>query len=213
MREDGFLRSILDNPKDDTPFLVYADWLEEQGDAVAAAKAEFLRLTVGLSAQPDAEAGQRDLRSQRLQLLAAELDTAWLAVVSRLPIESCQGKKAEVESKPFYAIRFSYLCDRRWEDLSATDDQAVRFCDACNHNVHYCDTITEAREHAVKGNCISVDLGVIRRPDDLEPERHWLGRPSVEMLREEQERIKPDAVSAERERKKRGSPAAGTKSS
>src|SRR5262249_604451 len=211
MQEDGFLRSILDNPKDDAPLLVYADYLEEQGDAVAVSKAEFLRLTVELATQPEGAKGQRDQRLQRLQQLAAELDTAWLAVVSRLPIESCQGKKAEIESQPSYIIRFSYLCDRRWEDLRVTDDRAVRFCDVCKHNVHYCDTITEAREHATKGHCISVDLGVIRRADDLEPERHWLGRPSAETLREEQERIKPDAVSIERERKKRGTSGAGTK--
>jgi hypothetical protein len=44
---------------------------------------------------------------------------------------------------------------------------------------------------------------VIRRERDLEPRRYWLGRPSQETLREEEERMKPDPVSAERERRKR----------
>jgi uncharacterized protein (TIGR02996 family) len=211
MQEGGFLRSILDNPKDDALLLVYADWLEEQSNAVAASKAEFLRLTVELASQPEVAESQRGQRSQRLQHLAADLDTAWLAVVSRLPIESCQGKRAEVESRPSYVITFSYLCDLRWEDVQVTDDRAIRYCDTCQHNVHYCDTITEAREHAQKGHCIAVDLGVIRRADDLEPERLWLGRPSAETLRAEKERMKPDAVSAERERKKRDSRGGRTK--
>ncbi len=30
---DALLRAILDSPDDDAPRLVYADWLEENGDA------------------------------------------------------------------------------------------------------------------------------------------------------------------------------------
>jgi uncharacterized protein (TIGR02996 family) len=29
----AFLRDIIDNPEDDTPRLVFADWLDEHGDA------------------------------------------------------------------------------------------------------------------------------------------------------------------------------------
>ena len=32
MTHDAFLRAILDAPDDDTPRLVYADWLEERGE-------------------------------------------------------------------------------------------------------------------------------------------------------------------------------------
>jgi uncharacterized protein (TIGR02996 family) len=38
---DAFLRAIIDNPGDDAPRLVYADWLEEHGDP---ARGEFIRL-------------------------------------------------------------------------------------------------------------------------------------------------------------------------
>jgi hypothetical protein len=43
---------------------------------------------------------------------------------------------------------------------------------------------------------------VIRRKQDLEPARAYLGRPSPAMLQEERERMQPDPVSAERERRK-----------
>jgi uncharacterized protein (TIGR02996 family) len=203
MGEEAFLQSIHEAPKDDTLLLVYADWLEERGDDDSIARAEFLRVTVEYSAGSRTR-GQRKARRKRLQHLAAVLDTDWLAVVSRLAIESCQGKRAAAEVRRRYPIRFDYQCDRRWEDLSATSDKAVRFCDSCLQNVHYCDTIIEAREHARAGHCIAVDLGVIRREGDLGPQRRrlMLGRIGPAMIQREQELLRPDPVSAERIRKK-----------
>jgi uncharacterized protein (TIGR02996 family) len=210
MGEDGFLQAILHDPRDDTLLLVYADWLEEQGDTIAAAKAEFLRVNVEYASRPKKK-GRRSGMRKRLQQLAATLDTAWLAVVSRVPIESCQGKRAKAESRRSYVVTFEHRCDRRWEDLRPTDNGAVRFCDTCQHNVHYCDTIIEARKQAWARHCIAVDLGVIRRAEDLEPARHWLGRPSPETVRHERERMLPDPVSAERERQKKNMRGEGTK--
>jgi uncharacterized protein (TIGR02996 family) len=204
LNDNVFLAKLLEVPGDDTTRLVYADWLDEQGDSISAAKAEFLRVTVQL-ASPMGRKGWRKERQKRLQQLAAKLDTDWLAVVSRLPIENCHGKRTEEESRLRWRplLRFDYLCDRRWEDLKSTDDKAVRFCDACRQSVHYCDTITEARRHAGDGHCIAVDLGVIRRDGDLRPTVMALGWPSPEEIQREAERMQPDPVSAERERRKR----------
>lgn len=41
---DAFLADIVAHPGDDTPRLVYADWLEEQGDPASLARAEFIRV-------------------------------------------------------------------------------------------------------------------------------------------------------------------------
>ncbi|MEI4884076.1 TIGR02996 domain-containing protein, partial [Klebsiella pneumoniae] len=78
-------------PTDDATRLVYADWLEERGDPVSLTKAEFLRLTAQLATNPGTKA-QRKAKRKRLQELAADLDTDWLAVVSRLPVENCRKK-------------------------------------------------------------------------------------------------------------------------
>jgi uncharacterized protein (TIGR02996 family) len=202
LTDDNFLAKLLAEPSANDARLVYADWLEERGDP-AVAKAEFLRVTVELAAGHGPK-GWRKARQKRLQQLAAGLDTDWLAVVSRLAVENCQRKRDEAEPGLRYDIRFDFLCDRRWEGLRPTDDPAVRFCDGCRQNVHYCDTITEARRHAWEHHCIAVDLGVIRRNGDLEPPMQMLlGRPSPAWLRREQERMQPDPVSAERERRKR----------
>jgi uncharacterized protein (TIGR02996 family) len=199
--EATFLQAIRADPQNDSLRLVYADWLEEQAAPGFEPKAEFLRLVAQpLTPGEDRKRmkGQKKGRRKRLQQLAAGLDTDWLAVVSRLPIENCYGKRAAVEARPSYLLRFDYLCDRRWEDLQPTEDQAVRFCDGCRHQVFYCDTIMDARQHAQQRHCIAVDLGVIRRDRDLAPESMWLGRPSPELVRQEQERVKPDPVSAAR---------------
>jgi uncharacterized protein (TIGR02996 family) len=48
--EDALLHAILEQPEDDVPRLVYADWLEENGDADRAA---FIRLQIELAKLPE----------------------------------------------------------------------------------------------------------------------------------------------------------------
>jgi uncharacterized protein (TIGR02996 family) len=47
--EQALLAAIWENPHDDLPRLVYADWLEETGDAVQSARAEFIRVQCELA--------------------------------------------------------------------------------------------------------------------------------------------------------------------
>ena len=46
---DALMRAILTDPADDTPRLVFADWLEENGEG---ARAEFIRLQIQLERMP-----------------------------------------------------------------------------------------------------------------------------------------------------------------
>src|SRR5262249_20738897 len=155
-----------------------ADWLDERGDAVSEMKAKFLRLTARLL-EPGRGSGWRKARRKELQPLAAALPTDWLAIVSRLKVENCGGKRAQANAEWRYRELFEFVCDNRWDEMTPTEDNSVRRCEGCKENVHYCDTITEAREHAQQGHCVAVDLGIIRRHDDLSPRRMWLGRPSA----------------------------------
>jgi uncharacterized protein (TIGR02996 family) len=85
--EAAFLNAILANPADDAPRLVYADWLDERGDALGSQKADFLRITCRLLTVP---AGPRRLLLEGwLREKAAGLDPEWLAVVSKLHLETC----------------------------------------------------------------------------------------------------------------------------
>jgi uncharacterized protein (TIGR02996 family) len=44
--QQALLRTILENPDDDAPRLVYADWLDERGDADNFGRARLIRLQI-----------------------------------------------------------------------------------------------------------------------------------------------------------------------
>jgi len=53
----ALLAAILAQPEDDTPRLVYADWLDEQGEAE---RGEFIRVQVAIAAMDEAGEGEID---------------------------------------------------------------------------------------------------------------------------------------------------------
>src|SRR5262249_13501753 len=63
---DDFLRAICASPDDDTVRLVYADWLEEHGDAV---RAEFIRLQCQLGSEDLFAPNRRALLRREWRLL------------------------------------------------------------------------------------------------------------------------------------------------
>jgi uncharacterized protein (TIGR02996 family) len=62
---DAFLQAIINTPDDDTPRLVYADWLEENGDAE---RADFIRVQCALARLP-----KNDPRCEALEARVREL--------------------------------------------------------------------------------------------------------------------------------------------
>jgi uncharacterized protein (TIGR02996 family) len=62
-QDEAFLQAILEEPDDDTPRLVYADWLDENGDPD---RAEFIRLQLRPPADSDAEHEARAAREKQL---------------------------------------------------------------------------------------------------------------------------------------------------
>jgi uncharacterized protein (TIGR02996 family) len=76
--DEAFLESILEEPDDDAPRLIYADWLDEHGEGE---RAEFIRVQVELS-----RLGNRDSRLPALRQREAELlsrQEAWLGPLRR----------------------------------------------------------------------------------------------------------------------------------
>jgi uncharacterized protein (TIGR02996 family) len=169
--ENDFLRALLVSPADDTLRMIYADWLDERGDDESKAKAQFLRVTVRLMG-PITRVGWRHARRMELHELALELPGEWLAVVSRLRVENCANcleaaRKADVDELARHGILFNLVCDKRWDELTATDHPTVRHCDACQKSVYFCDNVEAARKHVRQGHCVAVSLGVIYSGDDL----------------------------------------------
>jgi uncharacterized protein (TIGR02996 family) len=161
--EDDFLRKVHENLAEDTTRLVYADWLDEQGDGPSKTKADFIRLEICMAAIPERSLNHIRFAKHR-QKLAAALDSEWLAVISHPRLERCW-------------VEFEFECPKRWSNLIPTDQPQERFCDTCRRSVYYCATISAARAHAVAGHCVAVSLALVRRPDDLAPTHNLLPGP------------------------------------
>jgi len=72
----AILRTIVENPADDAPRLVYADWLEEQG---RPERAEFIRLQIALGRMSPAEQQAHFNWSARAKALWDLYRSEWLA--------------------------------------------------------------------------------------------------------------------------------------
>lgn len=66
--EDALLKSICDAPDEDTPRLVFADWLQERGKPFDTAWASLIRVQVGLATAPPGE--ERDALKARERMIA-----------------------------------------------------------------------------------------------------------------------------------------------
>jgi uncharacterized protein (TIGR02996 family) len=74
--EEAFLADVRANPDDDTPRLVYADWLDEHGGAAGAARAELIRVQCAL-ARPGGEGEWRRGLEAREERLLREHGPGW----------------------------------------------------------------------------------------------------------------------------------------
>lgn len=135
---------------DDASRLVYADWLEGNGDH---AEAELLRIQHELPDEYDEAI--IDMRIARMRQLASQIPIPWRARLTKPAIEGCP--------------QFAFQCPKQWSQLAPTGRDGVRFCGGCKKHVYYCATIDEARERAGNGECVALDLGSPRWTGDLEP--------------------------------------------
>jgi uncharacterized protein (TIGR02996 family) len=114
--EASLLHAICENPDDDTPRLVYSDWLEEHGGPEGLARAEFIRLQIELARLPPYDPGRLDLQERS-------------AVYEDLYGKSWHPEVPEEErwyEQP-YRRGFLALLERDARDWLASPD---RYCDA-----------------------------------------------------------------------------------
>jgi uncharacterized protein (TIGR02996 family) len=104
--EAQILRAIRAQPSDDTPRLVYADWLEENG---RAERAEFIRLQCAWSSAADNDPRRPRFKRRERQLLQ-KFEKLWLAeipsVLRRFPFQRgfVQPSDLELTAWQFLAI-------------------------------------------------------------------------------------------------------------
>ncbi len=80
---DAFLRDILAHPDDDAPRLIFADWLEEQGDANSVARAEFIRVQCALADGSVPQQRREELQRRKREILE-EYNYEWARPLRRL---------------------------------------------------------------------------------------------------------------------------------
>ncbi len=159
--EQAFIRAILDQPADTALRLVYADWLEERGDAESMRRAEFLRVECEMDGLPTNHP-KRAQRQTRLRELRAKIDDEWWQQLDWAPVDYC--------------VKFEYQCPQRWDSLQPTDDPAVRHCPECRQKVYYCRSAREVERRADSGECVAIDSRHPRLPLGLLRTRVRSGR-------------------------------------
>jgi uncharacterized protein (TIGR02996 family) len=107
---DVFLEAILENPDDDTPRLIYADWLEERGDLASAARAEFIRVQCALTKRhpPDP---RHALLKQREEELIDQNSWIWARPIRRL-VRCWTFRRGFIEEVTMEPSQFCACADR-----------------------------------------------------------------------------------------------------
>src|SRR5262245_71652 len=107
----AFLEAIREAPEDDTPRLVYADWLDDHGDE---ARAEFVRLQCELARLGPKEERRAGLEQRERQLLASNRGT-WLGPLAKV-LHRCtfsRGFPEDLTVRPRAMIDLAEEFDRR----------------------------------------------------------------------------------------------------
>lgn len=146
--ERPYLLAAFDGKLDDAGRLAYAQWLEQRDPL----RAEWLRLDVQLHSQGSTDGNVH----RRYMELGRHFAYDYRRVMRRNDVLNC-GKGASEPRR----VRFSFICDKRWETLLPTDKPGERDCNACNTRVYQCSTVTEAEMHARAGHCIAVSYDLV----------------------------------------------------
>jgi uncharacterized protein (TIGR02996 family) len=85
-REDearGLLEAIRESPEDDTPRLLYADWLDDHGSPLTEGRPEFIRAQIELTRLTKDDPRRAQLEKRASELLAAHR-AAWLGPLAKV---------------------------------------------------------------------------------------------------------------------------------
>lgn len=51
--------------------------------------------------------------------------------------------------------RFAFKCEKKWEDLSETMEDGIRFCSTCENEVHFCEDDDELASNVRLNRCVA----------------------------------------------------------
>ena len=146
--ERPYLIAAMDGKLDDAGRLAYAQLLEDRDPL----RAEWIRLEVQLHVQATADLDVH----RRYAELGRYSAYDFRRIMRRNDVLNC-GKAATEPRR----VRFSFVCEKRWETLLPTENARERHCNACNSRVYHCTTVPEAELHAKAGHCIAVSFSLV----------------------------------------------------
>jgi uncharacterized protein (TIGR02996 family) len=106
MTHEGFLQAILEEPDNDDVRLIYADWLQEQGDP----RGEFIHLQVRRARRPAGEPVP-EAESKREQQLREDHQREWVGELHGI-VARCDFERGFVASVALTASRFLQHAER-----------------------------------------------------------------------------------------------------
>jgi uncharacterized protein (TIGR02996 family) len=112
----SLLQACKEEPQDDAPRLVLADWLEEHGDEHDVARAEFIRVQCQLARLPEKDPAWGALRRRERALRGAH-SAAWLGHLRG------EGRRLQFERGLIrvQADRCHYLCGPQWAESAGSE--------------------------------------------------------------------------------------------
>jgi uncharacterized protein (TIGR02996 family) len=97
--EEAFLADVIEHPDDDVPRLVFADWLDDQGEAE---RAELIRVQVELARLPADDPRRTALQWREADLLGRNLQR-WMAPVADCSVSSPDFRRGFIEAVDCHA--------------------------------------------------------------------------------------------------------------
>ena len=76
--------------------------------------------------------------------------------------------------------KFAYKCNKKWDDLEATGDAKVRFCQECRQEVFRCLTDDELAQAIRLNHCVAIDGASCRDERSVVAPPRLLGVPGRE---------------------------------
>jgi uncharacterized protein (TIGR02996 family) len=124
--EDAFLQAILDSPDNDIPRLVFADWLEEQGNPRGA----FIRLQCQRAKMTRYDPGWKDILAQESAIFK-QFDAEWSKPVLRLA-DAIEYRRGFIEHVRVSATK-----------LLRNADRLFRIAPVCSIRLDHVDRLAE----------------------------------------------------------------------
>jgi uncharacterized protein (TIGR02996 family) len=105
--EQAFLKAILAAPDDDTPRLVFADWLDERGEGDDAARAALIRAQCRLERLPLGSKERNKLQREAKAILKKHGDRWAKALHEAVDVRQCEFRRGFLEHVAMSATTFA----------------------------------------------------------------------------------------------------------